>query len=81
MIKGQRDYEKFLNNIKLSPIKAIRAQCFICNGDNEGETDCKGKSCPLYRYMPYRHDRIKKQKRILSENEKQVYRERFKKGG
>ena len=79
MIKGQRDYEKFLLYVKLSPIKAIRAQCFICNGADKGGVDCKGKSCPLYRYMPYRHDRIKKQKRILPENEIKILKDRMKK--
>ncbi len=79
MIKCLRDYEKFLKGAKLSPIKAIRAQCYICNGDDEGGIDCKGKSCPLYRYMSYRHGRIKKPKKILPENKIKAFKDRMKK--
>ena len=80
MIKGQRDYEKFIKGIKLSPMKAIRAQCYVCNGKDEGGVDCLGTSCPLYPYMFYRVGRIKKPKLILTESEKQIIRNRFLKG-
>jgi hypothetical protein len=60
-MKGQRQYEVFKAGKSLTPKQAILAQCFVCNGENEGGEDCLGVSCPLYQYMPYRKGRIKKQ--------------------
>jgi len=60
-IKGQRQYEDFKKGKPLSFKGAILAQCFVCNGEDEGREDCLGISCPLYQYMPYRKGRIKKQ--------------------
>lgn len=51
-IKGAREYEKFQASQELTRKEAILAQCYVCNG-MEAE-DCKGKSCPLYRFCPYR---------------------------
>ena len=80
MIKGQKDYEKFQQGIKLSPIRAIRAQCYICNGEGGGGVDCMGTSCPLYPYLSSRKGKIKKPKLILTKSEKQIIRNRFLKG-
>lgn len=50
-LKGQSEYKKFLEGKPLSPKKSIIAQCFVCNGEEEGSgEDCKGLSCPLYPY-------------------------------
>ena len=68
MIKGQREYERFMRSERLTHRQSILAQCFVCNGMNEGGDDCKGASCPLYQFMPYRKGRVKK---VLSEKEKQ----------
>ena len=53
-IKGQVEYDKFKRGEKLTRMEAVRAHCFICNGFEEGNCDCKGKSCPLYAFHPYR---------------------------
>jgi len=53
-IKGQKEYEKFLEGASLTRKQAILAQCYACNGENESKADCQGKSCPLYRFQPYR---------------------------
>ncbi|MEK7679685.1 MAG: hypothetical protein AAB356_05795 [Deltaproteobacteria bacterium] len=67
-IRGQREYERFNRGEPLTHKQAILAQCFICNGLDEGGADCKGKSCPLYQFMPYRAGRVKRQ---ISEAEKE----------
>jgi len=60
-IKGQKQYEAFKAGKPLSFKGAILAQCYVCNGEDEGGEDCLGVSCPLYQYMPYRKGRIKKE--------------------
>ena len=51
-LKGQLEYQKFLDNKDLSPKKAIIAHCFVCNGEKEGSgEDCRGSSCVLYPYF------------------------------
>jgi len=48
-LKGQIEYLKFKEGKSLSPKQAIKAHCFVCNGEKEGSSeDCKGLSCPLY---------------------------------
>ena len=52
MVKGQNEYRKFLDGEQLTMKQTIVAQCFICNGAEEGSgEDCKGDSCPLYPYF------------------------------
>ena len=51
-IKGQLQYEKFKEGKPLSRKEAILAQCYVCNGEEEGVEDCRGLSCPLYQYRP-----------------------------
>jgi len=35
--------------------EAMLAHCYECMGGyDEGKQDCLGKSCPLYRYYPYK---------------------------
>ncbi len=60
MTIGKADYERFKRGEQLTHRTAILAQCYVCNGMGEGGEDCKGKSCPLYQFMPYRADRVKK---------------------
>lgn len=66
--KGLREYRKFKEGESLTRGEAILAQCYVCNGADESGEDCKGKSCPLYQFIPYREGRIKK---VLSEGYRQ----------
>lgn len=55
LIKGQREYERFMAGARLTRKEAILAQCYICNGCKEGGDDCMGESnCPLYPFFPNR---------------------------
>ena len=67
-IKGQTEYEKFLRGETLTKSKAIKAQCYMCNGFENSNEDCQGKSCPLYQFSPYKG--VKKRKE--SKNEEMV---------
>lgn len=58
-IKGQLEYEKFKESKPLTRKEAILAQCYVCNGLDEGGEDCKGISCPLYAYFPYKGKKIR----------------------
>mgnify|MGYP007068279214 CR=1 FL=1 len=53
-IKGQAEYARFKEGSRLSPKKAILAHCYECNGFEDSNCDCKGKSCSLYAFKPYR---------------------------
>lgn len=58
-IKGSRQYEDFKAGKPLTRKAAILAQCYICNGEEESNVDCKGSSCPLYQYFFYRNKKDK----------------------
>ena len=77
MIKGQKEYERFKQGESMTFKQAIYAQCYECNGMEEGGEDCKGESCPLYPFMPYRRG-IKK--RQIGEEERQRLIARLTKG-
>ena len=52
ILKGQKEVEKFMKGEKLSAKGAIKAHCYLCNGEDEGSNeDCQGKSCPLYPFF------------------------------
>ena len=53
-IKGEKEYKKFLKGDKLTRMQAMRAHCFMCNGEGEGRADCMGTMCPVYQYFPYK---------------------------
>lgn len=54
-LKGQLEYKKWREGKLLTRKEAILAQCYVCNGEEEGGVDCLGKeSCPLYQFFPYR---------------------------
>jgi len=63
-IKGQSEYRKFQEGRPLTRKEAILAQCYVCNGEEEGVEDCKGISCPLYAFFPYRGKRYAQAKII-----------------
>ncbi len=72
IIKGCRDYEKFKKGETLTLKQAILAQCYVCNGIEEGGEDCRGRSCPLYQFMPYREG---KKKKVVSARQIEILRQ------
>jgi hypothetical protein len=52
-----------VENMLLSPMQAIIAQCAHCQGWYvDGRHDCENADCPLYLYMPYgKYRKIRKQ--------------------
>lgn len=61
MVKGKRQYERWLRGEKLTRKQAMVANCYNCNGLDEGAEDCGGeRSCPLYSYFFYAHSRAYK---------------------
>ena len=56
MIRGQKEYFKFVAGSKLTWKEQVLAHCYQCNGGKEGGVDCHGESCPLYQNMPYRNE-------------------------
>ena len=63
MIKGQNEYRKFKEGKNLTHKQAILAQCFVCNGSEDSNEDCKGYSCPLYLFHPHNENRLKLHKK------------------
>ena len=53
-IKGANHYQKWLTGGKLTRMQAMRAMCYQCNGLEESNVNCQGKSCPLYPFQHYR---------------------------
>lgn len=54
MMKGKKEFEKWKTGKPLTRRETMEAQCYECNGQNEGGVDCQGEeSCPMYQYMPY----------------------------
>jgi hypothetical protein len=70
--QGRREFIGYLeSDEKLSPKKAILANCYSCTGYySDGRIDCEVNDCPLHPYMPYRKDKTKA-KRVLSEKQKE----------
>jgi len=54
LLIGQVQYAKWKKKKKLTRGEAIRALCFMCNGEHKDDpVDCLGeKSCPMYQYFP-----------------------------
>jgi len=58
---GSSDMTKYLEGEVLSPRKSIRAKCADCMGDYaDGRESCENKNCPLFPYMPYNPNRVKR---------------------
>ena len=53
-IKGAKEYKIFQEGGHLTRKGAMLANCYMCNGLEESAEDCRGKSCPIYPYQPYR---------------------------
>jgi len=62
MAKGKTDFNRYQEDHKpLSCKRAIMAFCYDCMGGySEGPQDCQSKICPLYPFMPYNINRIKR---------------------
>lgn len=60
MAKGYKEYQRFMKGDPLTYRQAVLAQCYVCNGMDEGGDDCKGISCPLYQHMSYRTGKTKR---------------------
>ena len=71
--QGKNEYLEYLKNgQKLSPLKAIKANCYQCmNSYIDGKANCQIPDCPLYPYMPYRKDKAKV-KRVRSEKQQEA---------
>lgn len=76
IIKGKLEYQKFLQGKILTRKEAILAQCYVCNGCEEGGMDCRSTSCPLYQFMAYKKHKLPK--RELSDEEREKRRTRLK---
>ena len=54
-MKGEGAVKKWKAGKRLTRGEAILALCYECNdGHRGGNPDCKGISCPLYQWMPYK---------------------------
>jgi hypothetical protein len=72
--QGKNEYVNYLRNgQKLSPLKAIKANCYQCmNSYADGKIDCEIPDCPLYPHMPYRKDKTKA-RRAMTEKQQQAF--------
>jgi hypothetical protein len=53
--KGKRQLEAHFRGEKLTPLDALLAKCYDCQGFYlDGKRDCECPSCPNYSRMPYR---------------------------
>jgi len=79
--QGKNEYIDYLENkTKLSPMKAIKANCYQCMGSYfDGRVDCEIPDCPLYPFMPYRKDkpitkRIRSKKQLEHDRKLSIFR-------
>jgi len=52
-IKGETEFIKYKNKVRLTRGQAMRAKCYECNGEEESRADCNVPSCPMYPYRLY----------------------------
>ena len=72
-------YLKYLRGEVLTPMQTIRCKCYDCMGFcADGKLDCKVPLCPIYAFMPYRDDKPKREKRVVTEEQKQSFLSRMK---
>lgn len=71
-IKGQSEYERFKDGKPLTRKETILAQCYVCNGEEEGAEDCHGVGCPLYRYQPYKGKRRRESGSFMTSQGKEI---------
>lgn len=69
--KGKFSLIKHLEGKIINKRQAIEAKCYDCMGFyNDGTIDCEIQDCPLYPFMPFQKNVIRKNKRIISEETK-----------
>ena len=74
--KGKTELLAHFQGERLTMKEAIAAQCYQCMGghqDGEDE-DCQNPPCPLYPYMPYNKNRVK---RVVSEEQRKASADRL----
>lgn len=61
--KGLNEWLFFLENYgEIGRKDAMTATCYhCCGGYEDGPFDCKGYTCPMYDYMPYKDERSRKE--------------------
>jgi hypothetical protein len=52
-LQGAREYDAFKKGAKLTRAQAMKAYCYMCNGEDESHCDCEGTNCPMYQYRLY----------------------------
>lgn len=62
--KGKSELLKHLEGHRLTFKQAVNAKCYECMGYCiDGLIDCTLTDCPLYPFMPYNPNRIKRNRR------------------
>lgn len=58
---GKRELIAHLNGSRLSPMQAMKANCYMCMGYYaDGKVDCGLSYCPIHPFMPYNKNRTKR---------------------
>jgi len=59
--QGKAELLKYLEDRKVTRKEAMLAKCYECtNGYADGKIDCGMKSCPLYSFMPFKNNGVRK---------------------
>jgi hypothetical protein len=57
--QGKKEYIRHLKGEPLTMKQAITGECYSCTaGYLDGKRDCEATECVLYQYMPYRKNKI-----------------------
>ena len=75
--RGKKELLRHLGGETLTPKQMVLAKCYECMGYYaDGGIDCGIENCPLYPFMPYNPNRVKRT-RVMSEEAKDAMRERL----
>jgi hypothetical protein len=57
--QGKKEYIRHLKGESLTMKQTIVGECYSCTaGYLDGKRDCEAAHCPLYQYMPYRKNKV-----------------------
>jgi hypothetical protein len=57
--QGKKEYVRHMKGETLTMKQAILGECYSCTGGYfDGKRDCEGTECVLYQFMPYRKNKI-----------------------